>query len=95
VETAPCDRIKALTDAPVFDKDNRPKEKKRGVDDGIGISQVVGHEADDGDYDERMSVGSKKGKVESDGLSKLKELRGCRVVGEEARTWPRMKSSCS
>jgi len=70
-KTTPRDRIKSLTDAPVLDKDDRPKEEKRGVNDGIGIAEVVSHETKEGDEDEGMRVGSKKCKVEGDGLAEL------------------------
>jgi len=63
--------MKPFTDAPVLDKDDRPKEEKRGVNDGIGITEVVSYETKDGDEDEGMRVGSEKSKVESDGLAEL------------------------
>jgi hypothetical protein len=63
----------ALTDAPVFDKDNRPEEEKRRVDDGVGIPEAVCYEANEGDRNLAMGVGSEKSKVESDALA---ELRG-------------------
>jgi len=63
--------MKPLTDAPVLNKDDRPEEEERGVNDGIGIAEVVSHETKEGDEDEGMRVGSEKCKVESDGLAEL------------------------
>jgi hypothetical protein len=70
-KTTPRDRMKPFTDAPVLDEDDRPKEEKGGVNDGIGIAEVVSYETKDGDEDEGMRVGSEKSKVESDGLTEL------------------------
>ena len=67
--------MESLTDAPVLDKDDRPKEEKRRVNDGIGIAEVVSYETKEGNEDEGMRVGSEKCKVESDGLAELVRVK--------------------
>lgn len=67
--------MEPLTDTPVLDKDDGPKEEKRGVNDGISIAEVVGYETKEGDEDEGMRVGGEKCKVESDGLAELLKVK--------------------
>ena len=64
----------ALTNTPVFDKDERPQEQKRRVEKRVRLTEVKVGEASDGDKEEGTSVGVKKRKIESNSLTKLEAI---------------------